>query len=41
MLQLDIQIQDPEVAPAPSTIGPGASRTTLPMEHPHPAVTAA
>jgi hypothetical protein len=36
--QLDIQIPDPEIAPAPSTIGTSESQTALPME-PAPAVT--
>lgn len=31
-VQLDIQIPDPEIAPAPSTTGAGDSRTVLPME---------
>ncbi|EFY93375.1 hypothetical protein J3458_007172 [Metarhizium acridum] len=38
-MTLDIQIPDPEIAPAPSTIGAGESRTALPME-PAPAITA-
>ncbi|KAG6039448.1 hypothetical protein E4U41_002628 [Claviceps citrina] len=38
-MNLDIQIPDPEIAPAPSTIGAGESRTTLPLE-PTPAHTA-
>ncbi|TWU73672.1 hypothetical protein ED733_004217 [Metarhizium rileyi] len=37
-MTLDIQIPDPEIAPAPSTAGAGESRTALPME-PAPAVT--
>jgi hypothetical protein len=31
-LQLDIQIPDPEIAPAPSTANPNDSRTALHME---------
>ncbi|EFY98805.1 Golgin subfamily A member 7/ERF4 family protein [Metarhizium robertsii] len=38
-MTLDIQIPDPEIAPAPSTIGAGESQTALPME-PAPAITA-
>ncbi|QPH01535.1 hypothetical protein C2857_005738 [Epichloe festucae Fl1] len=38
-LNLDIQIPDPEIAPAPSSIGAGESRTALPTE-PMPAIPA-
>ncbi|PNY24086.1 Uncharacterized protein TCAP_05971, partial [Tolypocladium capitatum] len=38
-MTLDIQIPDPQIAPAPSSMGAGESRTALPME-PAPAVTA-
>ncbi|KAK2600306.1 hypothetical protein QQS21_004947 [Conoideocrella luteorostrata] len=38
-MTLDIQIPDPEIAPAPSSAGVGGSRTALPME-PLPAITA-
>ncbi|KAG6167102.1 hypothetical protein E4U11_007534 [Claviceps purpurea] len=31
-MSLDIQIPDPEIAPAPSSVGPGDSRTALPLE---------
>ncbi|KAF4459130.1 hypothetical protein FALBO_14117, partial [Fusarium albosuccineum] len=31
-MTLDIQIPDPEIAPAPSTTNPGDSRTALPLE---------
>lgn len=30
--QLDIQIPDPEIEPAPSSRGPGESGTALPLE---------
>ncbi|KAJ6446521.1 golgin subfamily A member 7/ERF4 [Purpureocillium lavendulum] len=33
-MTLDIQIPDPEIAPAPSSTGAGESRTALPMELP-------
>ncbi|KAF4979617.1 hypothetical protein FZEAL_4174 [Fusarium zealandicum] len=38
-MTLDIQIPDPEIAPAPSTTNPGDSRTALPLE-PVPAIMA-
>ncbi|KAK5990088.1 hypothetical protein PT974_08352 [Cladobotryum mycophilum] len=38
-MTLDIQIPDPEIAPAPSSAGAGESRTVLPLE-PAPVVTA-
>ncbi|KAJ4170049.1 hypothetical protein NW754_006190 [Fusarium falciforme] len=38
-MTLDIQIPDPEIAPAPSTTNPGDSRTALPLD-PVPAIMA-
>ncbi|KAI8677182.1 Ras modification protein ERF4 [Fusarium sp. Ph1] len=38
-MTLDIQIPDPEIAPAPSTTNPGDSRTALPLD-PIPAIMA-
>ncbi|KAG6035936.1 hypothetical protein E4U19_004042 [Claviceps sp. Clav32 group G5] len=34
-MSLDIQIPDPEIAPAPSSVGAGDSRTALPLEPTH------